>query len=91
MYNSRSSQLVLGAGSVVLKKIQSITAKNLCLLSLIVLLIEKSLIQIDTCLNQKKYDLSNIEMNKQKLENGIKDLHNHFKELQNKLVIIMKC
>jgi hypothetical protein len=51
MYNSRSSQLVLGAGSVVLKKIQSITAKNLCLLSLIVLLIEKSLIQIDTCLN----------------------------------------
>lgn len=51
MYNSRSSQLVLGAGSVVLKKIQSITAKNLCLLSLIVLLIEKSLFQIDTCLN----------------------------------------
>ena len=47
IYNSQSSQLVLGAGSVVLKKITSITAKNICLLSLIVLLIEECLKSIE--------------------------------------------
>ena len=88
LYNSRLTQLILGAGAIQLGNLNNITAKHLCLS---VEAVSLFILQIPCIVSQVKISVQG-EVQKYLLnlaENLKKDMNNHKQELEKKLASIL--